>query len=84
VDIQRSREEALINLAASPDISDLPDLKAGDFERMMTVIPEPWVEHKAYPLSSYTKHKHPANPTGLDEDDLLSHKVPAEALKTPS
>jgi hypothetical protein len=59
----------------------LSDLKAGDFERMMTIIPEPWVEHKAYPLSSYTKHKHPVNPTGLDEDDLLSHKVPAEALK---
>jgi hypothetical protein len=58
----------------------LPDLKAGDYDRMMTTIPEPWVEHKAYPLSSYTKHKHPVNPTGLDEDDLLSHKVPAEAL----
>jgi hypothetical protein len=48
---------------------------------MMTTIPEPWVEHKAYPLSSYTKHKYPVNPTGLDKDDLLSHEVPTEALK---
>jgi hypothetical protein len=59
-------------MASSTDRS-LIDLKAGDFERMMTTIPEPWVEHKAYTLSSYTKHKHPVNPTGLDEDDLLSH-----------
>jgi hypothetical protein len=60
----------------------LADVKARDHEkRLMTGIPEPWVEGKAFTLSGFTKHKHPANPTGLDEDAMLSHKVPAEAQK---
>jgi hypothetical protein len=37
---------------------------------------------KAYDLTKYTKHKHPVAPTGLDEDELLSYKIPAEAQKT--
>jgi hypothetical protein len=56
------------------------DLKAGDHDRLLTAIPEPFVLGKAYGLSKFTKHKHPAPPTGLDEDEMLSHKIPAEAL----
>jgi hypothetical protein len=32
-------------------------------------------------LGSRQEFKHPANPTGLDEDDKESHKVPHEAQK---
>ena len=41
----------------------LPDLKKGDFEKLMTAIPEPWVRDKHYSIQGYTKFKHPANPT---------------------
>jgi hypothetical protein len=59
----------------------LADVKAGDHKKLVHGIPKPWVEDKAFTLSGYTKHKHPANPTGLDEDEMLAHKVPADAQK---
>jgi hypothetical protein len=50
-----------------------PDVKEGDFEKLMSAIPEPWVQDKRFSLQGFTKFKHPATPTGaLDEDSMES------------
>jgi hypothetical protein len=54
-------------------------VKDGDFEKPMSAISEPWVRDKHYSIQGYTKFKHPANPTGLDEDGMDSHKIPFDA-----
>jgi hypothetical protein len=59
----------------------LADVKEGDFEKLMPTIPEPWVKDKRFSLQGYTKFKHPANPTGLDEDGMDSHKILFDAQK---
>jgi len=57
------------------------DLKAGDLDSLLTRIPFPYIQAKAYDLAKYTKHKHPVGPTGLDPDELAVHKIPAASLK---
>jgi hypothetical protein len=63
------------------EFKSIADLKAGDLARLMAIIPPPDVLGKAYDLSKYTKHKHPADPTGLDPDEMTDHKIPAAAQK---
>ena len=57
------------------------DLKAGDLDSLMSRLPLPDVQGKAFDLAKYTKHKHPVGPTGLDLDEMAEHKIPAASLK---
>ena len=59
----------------------LPDVKIQDHEKTLAAIPEPWVEAKGYSVHGYATHKHPVNPTGLDEEALATYKIPQEAQK---
>jgi hypothetical protein len=52
-----------------------------DHEKILAAIPEPWVDAKGYSVHSYATHKHPVNPTGLDEEALATYKIPEEAQK---
>jgi hypothetical protein len=58
----------------------LPDVKIQDYEKTLAAIPEPWVAAKSFPIHSYATHKHPVNPTGLDEEAQATHKIPQEVL----
>jgi hypothetical protein len=59
----------------------LPDVKIEDFKKTFDALPEPWVLDKRFSIHGYATHKHPVNPTGLDEEELAAHKTPLEAQK---
>jgi len=59
----------------------LSDVKIEDYKKTVDALPEPWVYEKRFSVHGYATHKHPVNPTGLDEEELAAHKIPLEAQK---
>jgi hypothetical protein len=58
----------------------LPDVKIQDFEKTLAALQEPWVKDKRFSIHGNATHKHPVNPTGLDEEALASHTITPTAF----